>query len=90
MHRCDNAIPFELFGWHFAQKEITRSSESLRVWVVTVNGICTTPWDPAEQHDLRNQMPALFLEMVAEYQEYEKAQNIVPVNEAWNPFENVK
>ena len=49
-----------------------------------------TKKDPAEQHDLRNEMPDLFLEMVAEYQEYEKAQNIVPVDEAWNPFENVK
>ena len=91
VHSADNAIPFELFGSGILLKgdyKIIRISTGMggdSEW-----HLYNTKQDPAEQHDLRNQMPDLFLEMVAEYQEYEKAQKIVPVDEAWNPFENVK
>ncbi|MEZ9661849.1 MULTISPECIES: arylsulfatase [unclassified Vibrio] len=91
VHSANNAIPFELFGSGILLKgdhKIIRISTGMggdSEW-----HLYNTKKDPAEQHDLRNEMPDLFLEMVAEYQEYEKAQNIVPVDEAWNPFENVK
>lgn len=49
-----------------------------------------TKLDPGETNDVKAQYPALFKQMLVSYKEYEKAMNIVPVDEQWNPFENVK
>ncbi len=49
-----------------------------------------TKLDPAEMIDLKHQRPEQFQQMLAAYKEYEKTMGIVPVDEQWNPFENVK
>ncbi|WP_250656475.1 arylsulfatase [Alkalimarinus coralli] len=43
--------------------------------------------DPSELHDLTNQKPKLAAELLAAYQDYEKENNVVPVPEGYNPFE---
>lgn len=91
IHTADNAIPFELFGSGILLKgdyKIIRISKGMggdSEW-----HMYNTKKDPAEQNDLREQMPQQFNEMLSEYKAYAKEQNIVPVDERWNPFENVK
>lgn len=91
VHTSDNPIPFELFGSGILLKgdyKIIRISTGMggdSEW-----HMYNTKTDPAEQHDLRDKKPILFREMLADYQTYEREQNIIPVDERWNPFENVK
>lgn len=91
VHSDDNAIPFELFGSGILLKgdyKIIRISTGMggdNEW-----HLYNTKQDPAEQDDLRHQQPERFNEMLADYKAYESKQNIVPVDEKWNPFENVK
>jgi arylsulfatase len=91
VHSDDNAIPFELFGSGILLKgdyKIIRISTGMggdNEW-----HLYNTKQDPAEQDDLRHQKPDLFNEMLTDYKAYESKQNIVPVDEKWNPFENVK
>ncbi|NOI77390.1 arylsulfatase [Vibrio coralliilyticus] len=91
VHTNDNPIPFELFGSGILLKgdyKIIRISTGMggdSEW-----HMYNTKTDPAEQHDLRDKKPILFREMLADYQSYEREQNIIPVDERWNPFENVK
>lgn len=91
IHSDGNPIPFELFGSGILLQgdyKIIRISVGMggdNQW-----HMYNTKLDPAETNDVKAQYPALFKQMLASYKEYEKAMNIVPVDEQWNPFENVK
>ena len=91
VHHADNPIPFELFGSGILLKgdyKIIRISTGMggdSQW-----HLYNTKLDPAEQNDLSTEMPELFKQMLADYKAYSTKQNIVPVDEKWNPFENVK
>lgn len=91
IHSADNTIPFELFGsgillnGDYKIIRISKGMGSDSQW-----HMYNTKEDPTEQHDLKSQMPILFQEMLESYREYEKVQNIIPVDEDWSPYENVK
>lgn len=91
VHSEDNAIPFELFGSGILLKgdyKIIRISTGMggdNEW-----HLYNTKQDPAEQNNLRSKQPERFNEMLADYKAYVEKQNIIPVDEKWNPFENVK
>jgi arylsulfatase A-like enzyme len=91
VHSEDNAIPFELFGSGILLKgdyKIIRISTGMggdNEWQ-----LYNTKLDPAEQNNLRSKQPERFNDMLADYKAYAEKQNIIPVDEKWNPFENVK
>ncbi|MEN8129810.1 MAG: arylsulfatase [Pseudomonadota bacterium] len=45
--------------------------------------------DPSEVHNLAKEKPELAAELRAAYSTYEKANNVVPVPEGYNPFEQI-
>ncbi|MCL9775875.1 arylsulfatase [Vibrio methylphosphonaticus] len=91
VHSDGNAIPFELFGSGILLQgdfKIIRISKGMggdSEW-----HMYNTKLDPAEMIDLKRQLPEQFQLMLSVYKEYEKKMGIVPVDEQWNPFENVK